>query len=372
MSLREEFVRLAVQEGVNRRALCRRFGVSAQTGYKWLRRYAGEGREGLADRSRRPAHSPRRTPAAMEARVLALRDEHPAWGGRKLARRLRDLGEEAVPAPATITAILARHGRLGQGDAPSPQPWQRFEHPLPNALWQMDFKGHFAIQSGGRCHPLTVLDDHSRFNLTLAACVDERTATVQAHLTACFRRYGLPERIGVDNGPPWGLDFAHTLTPLTVWLLHLGVRVSHSRPYHPQTLGKEERFHRSLKRELLSAHSFADLPQCQRRFDRWRDVYNLQRPHEALALAVPASRYRPSPRPFPETLPGIEYPPGMHVRKVDTNGKLSYHGRCLRVPKALRGYPVGLQPSATDGVLAVYFCHYEVAQINLNPQREEA
>src|SRR5699024_3964561 len=126
----------------------------------------------------------------------------------------------------------------------------------PNALWQMDFKGHFALQSGGRCHPLTVLDDHSRFNVVLAACANERTETVKAHLTTAFRRYGLPARMSMDNGAPWGQDFEHTLTPLVVWLLRLGVAVSHSRPYHPQTQGKDERFHKTLKAELLSACTF--------------------------------------------------------------------------------------------------------------------
>lgn len=368
MSLREEFVTLATQAGANRRELCRRFAISPQTGYKWLRRYEAEAREGLADRSRRPRNSPRHTAAEMEEVVCALRREHPAWGGRKLARRLRDLGSKAVPAPSTITAILARNGLLGTDERPAPHPWQRFEHATPNAFWQMDFKGHFPMQCGGRCHPLTVLDDHSRFNLTLAACADERTLTVKTRLIETFRRYGLPGRMGVDNGAPWGADFTHTLTPLTVWLLHVGIRVGHSRPYHPQTLGKDERYHRTLNTELISSHTFADLLDCQRRFDPWRDCYNFERPHEALNLAVPASRYQASPRAFPEILPAIKYEAGAIVRKVDMNGRLSYRGRILRVAKALHGYPVAVRPTETDGILAVYFRHHRVAEIDLRDQ----
>lgn len=364
VSLREEFVMLALKGSTDRRALCQRFSISAKTGYKWLNRYAAQGRAGLMDRSRRPAGSPHRTAAHVEAEVVALRRAHPAWGARKLARRLRDQGARAVPAPSTISAILRRHGLLEHA-LPEPRAWQRFEHPYPNALWQMDFKGHFAMAQG-RCHPLTVLDDYSRFNLTLAACADERGTTVKGHLTDTFRRYGLPERIGLDNGAPWGQDFAHTLTPLTVWLLHIGIRVSHSHPYHPQTLGKDERFHRSFKAEVLNGHTFGDLLDCQRHFDGWRDVYNLQRPHEALSLAVPASRYQPSPRAYPETLPAIEYPTGSLVRRVQAGGCLSYSGKTFRIAKALRGYPVALRPTAQDGVLAVYFRHYPVAQINLH------
>ncbi len=175
MSLRHEFVQLAGQEGANVRALCRRFGISPKTGYKWLQRNAVEGSEGLLDRSRRPETSPGRTPAVMEHAVLTLRDQHPAWGGRKLHTRLLTLGHDGVPSPSTITAILRRHGRLDATQGAQHSAWRRFEHPVPNDLWQMDFKGHVALQHG-RCHPLTVLDDHSRYALCLTACANEQTA----------------------------------------------------------------------------------------------------------------------------------------------------------------------------------------------------
>ena len=204
MDLRLEFVMLAEQPGANVSALCRRFGISRKTGYKWLGR-AGSG-AALSDRSRRPRSNPRRTPEGMEASVLAVRSDHPCWGGRKIARRLADLGETDVPAPSTVTAILRRHG-VALGQAGTPAAFQRFERLRPNELWQMDFKGHFALAQG-RCHPLTVLDDCSRFNLCLAACGNEQGETVQGHLRAAFRRYGLPEWID-DQAPrqrlmPWG------------------------------------------------------------------------------------------------------------------------------------------------------------------------
>ena len=175
MDLRLEFVMLAEQPGSNVSALCRRFGISRKTGYKWLGR-AGSG-AALSDRSRRPRSNPRRTPEGMEAAVLAVRSDHPCWGGRKIARRLVDLGETDVPAPSTVTAILQHHG-VALGQAGTPAAFQRFERSRPNELWQMDFKGHFALAQG-RCHPLTVLDDCSRFNLCLAACGNEQGETVQ-------------------------------------------------------------------------------------------------------------------------------------------------------------------------------------------------
>jgi transposase InsO family protein len=363
MSLRAELVSLMQQEGANVSALARGFGVSRTTAYTWAQRaQRGQG-AALADRSRRPATSPWKTAAAVEARVVALRGEHPAWGGRKLRRRLQDQGVAAVPATSTITGILHRHGLIAGQESAKHQAFQRFEHAAPNDLWQMDFKGHVAMEQG-RCHPLTVLDDHSRYSLGLQACDNERTETVQERLTAIFRRYGLPWRMLMDNGSPWGDDGTHPYTPLTLWLLRMDIAISHGRPYHPQTQGKDERFHRTLKAEVLG-QALRDLAHCQERFDRWREVYNHERPHEALGLAVPASRYRASHRSFPELLPPLEYAPGILVRKVGDHGKISYLGKFYRLPKAFKGYPVGLRATDNDGLLHVLFGHHVVLQLDL-------
>jgi transposase InsO family protein len=366
MSLRKEFVELALREGVNRRALMRRFEISPTTGYKLLARYRAEGEAGLAERSRRPHHSPRRTPAALEERVVALRDAQSAWGGRTLQTRLQTLGYAGVPAPSTITAILRRHGRaVGERSAPS-RPWRRFEAAHPNALWQMDFKGHFGLGSG-RCHPLTVLDDHSRFALGLRACGDERAATVERELGALFARYGLPERMLTDNGPPWGNAAGRDrYTKLAVWLIRLGIRVLHGRPYHPQTQGKAERFHRTVAAEVLAGQQFRDCRDAQRHFDRWRDVYNTERPHRALAMQPPISRYAPSPRSLPPTLPPIEYAPDDDIRRVQWNGEIYLAGHRFRIGKAFHGYPVALRPTVIDGELEVFFCHQRVRRIRLD------
>ena len=363
MTLKREFAALAVQEDANMAELCRRYGISRATGYKWAQRFRQEGISGLAERSRRPRRSPRQSAAAVEARLVDLRLRHPAWGGRKLRRRLQDLGMQGVPATSTITGILHRHDLIGTQEGAKHKAFLRFEHPAPNDLWQMDFKGHIALEQG-RCHPLTVLDDHSRYALGLAACANERADTVREQLTGVFRRYGLPWRMRMDNGSPWGDDGNNPYTVFTVWLLQLGIGVSHGRPYHPQTQGKDERFHRTLAAEVLR-EPLRDLAHGQERFDRWRTIYNHERPHEALGMAVPASRYQASPRPFPEVLPAIEYAPGVEVRKVQQGGRLSFRGREYRIPKALYGYPVALRPTVSDGVIELLFCHPVILHLDL-------
>jgi transposase InsO family protein len=364
MDQREELVRLALTVGTNRSELFRRFGISRNNGYKWLKRFAAQGKAGLANRSRRPQSSPRRTDEKTEAEVLRIREEHnQAWGGRKIAWQMRQNGWQP-PAPSTITQILRRHDKLDRHAAEHRAPFQRFERAQPNELWQMDFKGHFALAQG-RCHPLTVLDDHSRYALGLEACEDEQEATTRERLTRVFRRYGLPFVMLMDNGSPWGDKGGTGFTTFEVWLIRLGIRVTHGRPHHPQTQGKDERFHRTLKAEVLNGRSFRDLLQCQRAFDCWRDVYNHRRPHQALNLSTPGERYRMSPRTFPEQLPQIEYGPDDLVRKVDQDGFISFKNRSIRIGKGFRRQPIALRATTEDSVFSAHFCTQRIGTIDL-------
>ncbi len=366
VAIRYELVKLARQpQGLSIRELCRRFRISAPTAYKWLKRFALEGMAGLEDRSHRPHHQPRRSSAELEQRVLDLRRQFPVWGPRKLHKLLSDAGPAPRPSVSTVSAILRRHNLLaaaapaGNGAAP-----RRFEYPAPNDLWQMDFKGHFAMRHG-RCHPLTVLDDHSRFAVGLSACANEREVTARERLSAVFRIYGLPLRILADNGPPFGTAGMEAYSSLEVWLMRLGVAVSHGRPCHPQTQGKDERFHRTLRLELLHDREFRDLAQAQRAFDSWREVYNFVRPHQALALEPPASRYRPSPRPFPAQLPPLEYAADLKVCKVQADAEIYFHQRHFKVGKAFIGLPVAIRPTLTDGRFNVLFAHCVIRTIDL-------
>ena len=363
MSLRFEFVKFTLADGSNIAELCRRFNISRKTGYKWINRFLTEGYPGLGDRSSRPKTSPSRTGDALEKAILEVRKRHRAWGGRKIRKRLQNMGWQQVPAASTISAILSRKGYIDPSESLKHMAWKRFEAPAPNDLWQMDYKGHFAAEHG-RCHPLTVLDDHSRYALGLQACSDERALTVRQRLTSIFQRYGLPKQMLMDNGSPWGSDPKHIFTPLTMWLIRQGIGIIHSRPFHPQTLGKDERFHRTFKAEVGQYCIGLSLAHCQRQFDQWLSVYNFQRPHEALDMQVPVERYQPSNRQFKEHLPPIEYGPDDQIRKVQQGGWISYKGKVYRIPKAFYGQRVAVRPTAVDGLHNVYFCNQKIAQLN--------
>ena len=363
MEQREEFVRLASLEGANRRELCRRFGIHPDTGYKWLRRRVAGGGE-LADHSRRPHHSPNQTAPEMEAKLLAIRDAHPAWGARKLAACLKR-ENIAPPAASTVHAILKRNDRVsetaGQGTA-----FTRFEREAPNQLWQMDFKGWVKMTDGRPLHPLTVVDDHSRYLVCLKACAEQTEATVRRHLEGVFRHHGVPATMYVDNGSPWGGGPDHRWTRFGVWLLKMGVWMTHSRPYRPQGRGKNERLHRTLKREAMSLRCFAGIDEAQRAFDAWRPIYNEERPHEGLGMAVPADRYRPSPRPMPARPMEPEYGAGEIVRKVGTTkAYISFKGRAWPVGQAFFGERLAIRPDVTDGRYGIYFGSFRIGEIDL-------
>jgi len=359
---REEVCRLALSEGSNRRQLCRRFGIGAKTLYRWLNRYRQEGSAGLVERSRCPHRTPRRTDAAMEAAVLAVRRENPVWGGRKIAASLRRQGL-SPPVASTITEILRRRGQPMV--AAGQKAWKRFEHAKPNALWQMDFKGDVAF-ARGRLHPLTVVDDHSRYAVVLRASDNERRLTVQNAVQAAFEHYGLPDVILADNGSPWGDSGAQKLTKFDVWLIEHGVAPWHSPPSHPQSHGKNERFNRTLNDELLEGRTFDNLDHAQQAFDAWRHRYNYHRPHDALGLAVPADRYQPSSRSFSPIVRSFDYDPDDAIRQVDDSGRIRFQGRRLKVSRALVGKGVAVRPTPSDGVFDIVFRHVTVKSVDLN------
>jgi len=202
--------------------------------------------------------------------------------------------------------------------------------------------------------------------ICLKACPNETRQTVQEHLCEIFDQYGLPDRMLMDNGSPWGYEKDHPYTALTAWLIRLGIKVSHGKPYHPQTQGKDERFHRTLNDELLRRYPMNDLTQCQKSFDQWRNIYNNERPHESLQMDTPCEHYRPSSKLFPKVLPPIIYPPGDIIRKVDQNGYIHFQNKRFRIGKAFRYYPVGLcQDRISDDIMNVYFCAECVAKIPL-------
>jgi transposase InsO family protein len=365
VSLRSEFVRLASAEGANRSELCSRFGISRKTGYKWLKRWVEEGDDGLVDRSRRPRKSPGKTHAAMERAILKVREKHPSWSGRKIRRRLQDKGVESPPAASTITAILHRHGCIDAAESAKHQPYGSFERETPNELWQVDFKGEFSLANDKLCYPLTILDDHSRYSLGVLACSNQKRVTVQHHFRHVFERYGLPRAIYVDNGNPWGTKgqgCGHTR--FTAWLMRHDVTVIHGRPYYPQGRGKLERFHRTLKLEVLQGRQFSSFEEMQVEFDTWREVYNQERPHESLDLGVPSTRYRASDRSFQEVTTPFEYSDRFLVRRTQRYGQFRFRGSTYRVSEAFSEDSIGLAPTEEEGIWDVYYCRYRIGKLN--------
>lgn len=365
MSLKLEFIQFALNQTEPFTTLCKRFKISTKTGYKLLNRYHEFGQAGLQEQSRRPLSSPNKTTERIEEKILAVRKKKPYWGGRKIRAYLANLGQPSLPATSTITDILNRHGLIKDNDKPS-KAFERFEHSQPNDLWQIDFKGHFPMHRQ-RCHPLTILDDHSRFSLGLKACLNESKMIVQEHFISVFEEYGLPFRINFDNGTPWAAikSGKRYLTELSLWLIRLGIQVSYSRIKRPQTNGKIERFHQTLKKELLQYQYYLNLDDAQKSFDKWRLEYNFERPHEALNLKTPGSRYCMSTRRYPEKLPEIEYRSTDIIRKVDVSGRISYQNKKIFIGEGFKHMPVGLRETSGD-VLSIYFCHQKVVSINLS------
>lgn len=367
--MREEFVILAKQKKVCFKDLCKRYSISRKTGYKWLKRYGEQGRRGLEDLSKTPKVQPKKTSKAIEIEVVKLRDAHPTWGGRKIRHVLIRKGIEAPPAASTITGILHRNGKVNAELSEQNGAWQRFEHAEPNRLWQMDFKGHFAMEDKNRCHPLTIVDDHSRFAIAIKAFLNEQSQTVKMALEETFRQYGLPDRFNVDNGNPWGGPSANCRhTALTVWLMDVGVRVSHSRPRHPQTNGKNERFHRTLKLEVIKDRHIHDVNHAQELFDKWREIYNNERPHEALDYAVPIVRYKPSYRSYKEAIEPFEYSADYTIYKVDNRGAISLEGRRIFVGVPFSGRYIGLREGQLDKgapSLLVFYRAYNLGKFSL-------
>lgn len=363
---RFEFCVLASVEGANVAALCRRLGISRKTGYKWLARFKEEGRQGLGDRSRVPGSSPTRTATEMERLVCSVREVHPAWGGRKIRGMLVRQGVDDVPAESTITGILRRNGLIGPPVKRQQQQWKRFTAAAPNDMWQMDFKGWFPT-GDGRCEPFDVLDDHSRFSLCLDAFGDTKTGTVKGMLTGTFLEYGLPNTILCDNGMPWANNQPGSRwTGLGVWLLDLGIQLSHTAIRHPQTIGKDERFHRTLTDEVLSRHDvWESRAAVQQAFDWWQTIYNYQRPHDSLGGDVPADRYTPSINPMPKVIDPPTYPDGTHTLKVDSTARIKISNISYRIGKAFIGRRVALHPTNTPNIIDIYYRHQPIRTLQL-------
>lgn len=364
MSQKLAFIQAVTEARKSFKQICEDFKISRQTGYKTLRCYQLKGKEGLVALSKAPHSSPGKTHRDVEENIISLRVEHPTWGARKIHAYLK-LQLSSCPSVSTISNILKRKGYIHIEESLKRKKLIRFEREYANDLWQLDFKGKFLLETREWCFPLTVIDDYSRFSLGLKSCANEKMETVFKHLYAIFSEYGLPNQINVDNGHPWGNSSLFPHTRLTVWLMRLGIKVTHSRPRHPQTNGKIERFHRTLKKDVISTNSIRHFDHAQQLFDDWREIYNYKRPHEAIGMLPPIARYKPSVKTIPNTLPVCEYEQGAIVRKVRGNGAVSFKNTDFLVGGAFRGLNVQIKHDEIQKVVEVYFGNNRIYLSNL-------
>lgn len=337
--------------------LCDLYGVSRKTGYKWIDRYLRQGPAGLEERSRKPRVSPNATSDEIVQAFLAVRQRHPSWGAKKLLSIVHKRHPRwELPGRSTVCDILLRHGMV-----PKKRNRRRIGHPgkpstqilAPNDCWSADFKGHFKMGNGQYCYPLTVTDNLSRYLLGCQALTTTAVAEAKPVFTRLFKEFGLPTRIRTDNGVPFATNTLARLSSLSAWWIRLGVLPELIEPGKPQQNGRHERMHRTLKAEATRPAA-GSLSSQQKRFNRFREEFNDERPHEALDQQTPASVYRPSPREMPDKLSPLEYPDRFEVRYVSANGGIRWNNGWMNVSIVCAGEYVGLE-EIDDGVWNVYF-----------------
>lgn len=358
MDERLQFVRDAHGDRFTMSELCARYGVSRRVGYKWLARFEAEGRPGLADRSRAPHHRPHRLADRLVELFVTERTAHPFWGARKLLTVLakRHPRITAWPAPSTVADLLARRGlvkKRRRRRQPIHPGAVRPDTNAPNDLWTADYKGQFRTGDGRYCYPLTIADQHTRYLLSCHGVLSTHAHVAKPVFERAFREYGLPIAIRTDNGIPFATQSVHGLSFLNVWWMRLGILHQRIRPASPQENGAHERMHRTLKRQAILPLRKTCTAQ-QRNFDAFQHEYNEERPHETLGQETPASRYRRSPRPYPERLPALEYPADHLVKKITTAGTFRFKDRLLYLANAMVDQLIGLE-EVDDGEWRIWF-----------------
>lgn len=361
--MRVEFVKRVLSGEKTKSALCREYGISRVTGDKWLKRYIVG--EPLTDRSREPLTHPNRISAATEAEIVNYRQSHPAFGAVKIRRFMENDGYTELPCVKTYNNIFSRNGLIEKEARLAATPHKRFEKASPNEMLQGDFKGHFALKNGQRCHVLNVVDEHSRFCLCCEALENETFSAVKPAFERIFHEYGLPLSFLCDNGNPWGTAQSVGYTQFEVWLMELGILTIHGRPKHPQTQGKGERFNRSFTRECLKGREFEDFAHAQRCFDEYRRFYNEKRPHFALELDVPSQHYEPSKRSIPTKIEAWEYGSEYELRKVKETGYFTYNGQGYFLSEAFGGKTIAVRESRLPGQITLVFRQFSIGRIDI-------
>jgi putative transposase len=364
MEQRMRFVMAVESEETSIAELCRQFGISRVTGYKWIERYRAEGVRGLEDQSRAPLHHPNAVSEHALEIVMALRERYPTWGPKKL-RAWLDRHEPQIkwPAESTIGEILHDFG-LSRSRKRVRRPGAVLSpvvhYGQPNAVWCVDFKGRFVTGDGRRCEPLTITDGYSRYLLRCQALDTTTREKVQPYFEMTFREFGLPQAILSDNGTPFAASSYLRLSCLAVWWIKLGIKPLRTRPASPQENGRHERFHLTLKRETAMPPQ-ATLRLQQACFERFRHYYNHERPHEALGQTPPATQYAPSSRAFSPKRTPIEYDADWTPRKVYHNGCIAWGTKLVFISETLANEYVALRALPIEPFYVIRFASEDIA-----------
>jgi transposase InsO family protein len=356
---RREFAQAAMYCS-NFSALCREFGIDRHTGYKWKERYAAE--QPLTDRSRRPHTSPTRTPEMVERLILEVRADNPGWGAKTIREILLRQGHSDIPCAKTVNNILHRYGCISPEESLKRQPFVRFEKDLCNQMWQADFKGEFRMKDGHYCYPLDIIDDHSRFAIRVAPHLGTANVVIPVFRDA-FREFGMPDAILSDNGAQFA-GFKKGYTQFERWLMDLDILPIHGRIKHPQTQGKIERFHRTMKHELLKHTDIADIEDARDKLSVWRDKYNNVRPHEALGMKRPGEVYTPSDRGYSEDIKKYEYGGEYHVIKVNSWGYVRFDDKQVYLSETMIDQHIEFRPSPDGGSFVACYRNFKIAEFD--------
>ena len=358
--LRREFV-LAAQDCKNFSALCREFEITRKTGKKWCERFKND--QPLNDQSRAPHNIANKTPSDMEQLIVKERLKNPGWGAKTIHQVLVNKGYGSLPCVKTINNILNRNNLISEEESLKHQPCKRFERDKCNSMWQTDFKGEFRTADGKYCYPLDILDDHSRFLVNITAYTGTENVVIST-FKAAFNEYGMPRSVLSDNGAQFA-GFRHGYTRFEKWLMDHDILPIHGRIRHPQTQGKIERFHRTMKSELLKHNTFANCTEANRALNEWRNKYNTIRPHQALNMKCPADVYVPRNRKYSDTVKLFEYSGTNHIIKVNSWGYVRYANWQIYLSETMIGEHIEFRTNPLGDSFFACYRNFIIAEFNI-------
>ena len=357
--LRKEFIEVA-KSTKNFSMVCREFGITRRTGYKWIDR--AKDTNNLSNRSHARKNVVNKTNLETEKLILSMRTENPGWGAKTIHQVLQNQGYEDLPCVKTFNNILKRNGCISENESLKHKPFTRFEKDECNEMWQTDFKGEFLTTDNNKCFPLDIIDDHSRFLIKIKALTSTANAVIPCFKEA-FYEYGMPNSILSDNGSQFA-GFRQGYTQFEKWLMNHNILPIHGRIKHPQTQGKIERFHRTMKQELLNHKIFADVNDADDALQSWRLKYNNIRPHEALNMKCPAEVYIPSNRTYIDKIKKYEYGGQHHVIKVNSWGYVRFDKWQIYLSETMSGEYIEFRPNPLGDSFIACYRNFKIAEFS--------